>query len=347
LYWVLDYLSGNLGQINQDVPTGLSVRCLKDAPETGSINSLDCGGAVNTGTIYAGQAALGASTTINYSGGNGGSYSSQVITSSGVTGLTATLSAGNVADGDGSLSFSISGTPASTGTASFALNIGGQSCILIRLVVATGGGVTDIDGNTYGSVIIGNQEWMSENLKVSKYRNGDLIPTNLSNSSWASTIAGAFAINNNDTANNSAFGKLYNWYAVADNRGLCPTNWHVPSESEWLSLEIFLDATINNPPNGTGWHGTDVGGKLKEVSSIWDSPNFGATNSSGFSALPGGFRSVNGTYLRTGGIGFWWNSTQSGPTTAWSRQLSYNRSDAAWGGGAFKTYGHSVRCLKD
>ena len=200
----------------------------------------------------------------------------------------------------------------------------------------------DVDGNAYDTVVIGNQVWFSENLKVSKYRNGDAIPTGLSDASWQATTSGAYAIHNNTAANDSIYGKLYNWYAVADPRGLCPTGWHVPSDAEWATLENFLGGS------------SIAGGKMKAVSSLWGAPNTGADNSSGFTGLPGGNRDNNGTFSATGGFGFWWSSTQFSTSNSWYSILSYsstvvnlvNFAFAAPGGGN-NTYGHSVRCAKD
>jgi uncharacterized protein (TIGR02145 family) len=326
---------------NDPKANGKSVRCLKDAPETGSINSLDCGGAVNTGTIYAGQAALGASTTINYSGGNGGSFSSRVISSTGVTGLTATLAAGSFADGDGSLYFAITGIPTGTGIVSFELNLGGKSCVFSALVVAAGNGVTDVDGNIYRSVLIGDQEWMSENLKVSKYRNGDLIPTNLSDSDWQNTTNGAYSTYENNPLNNTVYGKLYNWHTVVDPRGLCPQDWHAPSETDWEILKEFL--------GGPG----PAGGKLKAIGTIeagtglWNSPNLGASNNSGFNALPGGIHFYQGSYGGLGVSGGWWATTGYPSSTAAALTL-WNLYEAAFPNGNGNTNnGYSVRCLKN
>jgi uncharacterized protein (TIGR02145 family) len=192
--------------------------------------------------------------------------------------------------------------------------------------------VTDIDGNVYQTVSIGTQCWMKENLKVSKYRNGDPIPTNLDNTSWQSTTSGAYAIYNNDAANNTTYGKLYNWYAVADSRNLCPTGWHVPTDAEWTTLENYLGGR------------PVAGGKLKSTSNLWATPNTGATNESGFSGLPGGGRDLNGTYDNIGNFGFWWSSTGIG--TSWFRVLSYNLGGSD-GWGEYEWVGFSVRCLRD
>ena len=207
--------------------------------------------------------------------------------------------------------------------------------------------LTDIDGNAYDTVVIGTQVWMSKNLRVSKYRNGDPIPTNLSNTTWSSTTSGAYAIYNNTMANDSIYGKLYNWYAVADPRGLCPVGWHVPSDAEWQTLETALGmpaAELNN----TGGRGSaqNVGGKMKSVSPLWLSPNTGATNSSGFSGLPGGYRDNLGSYDAVGYDGYWWSSTQSSATYAWYRFLYYANGNVYRLNYA-KRYGFSVRCVRD
>jgi uncharacterized protein (TIGR02145 family) len=204
----------------------------------------------------------------------------------------------------------------------------------ITFTTLAAGQFTDIDGNIYDTVAIGTQVWMKQNLKVSKYRNGNTILTNLSNSSWQGATSGAYAIYNNTAANDSMYGKLYNWYAVADSRGLCPTGWHVPSDAEWTTLENYLGGS------------SVAGGKMKAVSPLWLSPNTGAINTSGFTGLPGGYRFNSGTYNNVGLSGYWWSSTQFSTPNAWYRYLYYNyggvsRFDSA------KSYGFSVRCVRD
>jgi uncharacterized protein (TIGR02145 family) len=198
--------------------------------------------------------------------------------------------------------------------------------------------VTDIDGNIYNTFQIGSQCWTQSNLKVSKYRNGDNIPTGLSNSAWQNTTSGAYAIYNNDPVNDSLFGKLYNHYAVTDSRGLCPTGWHVPSDAEWTTLENYFGPIV-------------AGGALKSTATQptpggWNSPNTGATNSSGFTALPGGLRDVNGDFYGRNGYGYWWSSSVSPWFSAWDRALFFNAGGI--GRGNFdRTWGFSVRCLKN
>jgi len=199
--------------------------------------------------------------------------------------------------------------------------------------------VTDIDGNVYNTLQIGTQCWTQSNLKVSKYRNGDSIPTGLSNSAWENTTSGAYAIYNNDPVYDGLYGKLYNHYAVTDSRGLCPTGWHVPSDAEWTTLENQLGGS------------SLAGGAMKSTAMQptpggWNSPNTGATNSSGFTALPGGRRSNYGGVPNMSDNGYWWSSSVSSGSNAWIRTLSYNFS-FIFRINDIRAHGFSVRCLKN
>ncbi|NDC72947.1 MAG: hypothetical protein EBZ62_05760, partial [Sphingobacteriia bacterium] len=199
--------------------------------------------------------------------------------------------------------------------------------------------VTDVDNNTYNTVQIGTQCWTQSNLKVSKYRNGDNIPTGLSNSDWENTASGAYAIYNNDPVNDGLYGKLYNHYAVTDSRGLCPTGWHVPTDAEWTTLENQLGGS------------SVAGGSLKSTATQptlggWLSPNTGATNSSGFTALPGGLRFSYGGFSGMTGDGFWWSSSVSSGSFAWYRYLFNDGSNVLRNSG-YRTVGFSVRCCRD
>jgi uncharacterized protein (TIGR02145 family) len=211
--------------------------------------------------------------------------------------------------------------------------------------------VTDIDGNVYNTVQIGTQCWTQSNLKVSKYRNGDTIPTGLNNSQWSSTISGAYAIYNNDPVNDGLYGKLYNHYAVTDSRGLCPTGWHVPSDGEWNVLVKYLDPNADTVC-GNCWQSPIAGGALKSTAMQptpggWNSPNTGATNSSGFTALPGGFRDyVGGDFNLVALNGYWWSSSVSSASNAWVRDLNYYTSNV-YRNYSSRTYGFSVRCCRD
>ena len=219
------------------------------------------------------------------------------------------------------------------------------------LTTATSSNPVDVDGNVYTTVTIGSQVWMKENLKTSKYRNGDAIPTNLSNTAWQNTTSGAYAIYNNDAANNTTYGKLYNWYAVADPRGLCPTGWHVPTNHDWNLLINNLDVAADTGCSNNCYSSSIAGDKMKSIGTLqagtglWDDPdgNGGASNSSGFTGLPGGTRAGSGTYSYIGLTALWWNSTSVllTPAVYWYSG-SLGRFNTAMGGS-----GLAVRCLRD
>ncbi|WP_396167510.1 FISUMP domain-containing protein [Flavobacterium sp.] len=202
----------------------------------------------------------------------------------------------------------------------------------VTLITST----TDIDGNIYQLVTICNQTWMKSNLNVSHYRNGDIIPQVTDATQWANLTTGAWCYYNNDTANGNVYGKLYNWYAVNDIRGLAPIGFHIPTDTEWATLIVDCLGGVN------------AGDKMKETgSSHWQNPNTGATNSSGFTGLPGGYRYIySGSFSNLGVIGYWWSSSQNVGLDAWKRYLSYNNSNAIRVN-YYKTGGLSVRCIKD
>jgi uncharacterized protein (TIGR02145 family) len=194
--------------------------------------------------------------------------------------------------------------------------------------------VTDIDGNQYSIVVIGNQTWMKENLNVSHYRNGDVIPQVQDALTWQSLTSGAWCYYENNTANGTVYGKLYNWYAVTDPRGLAPEGWHIPNHSEWSTLGNYLGGN------------SVAGGKMKATSG-WDVPNTGATNESGFTGLGSGYRKYSdGLFHDIGKFGFWWSSTIDGVAMAWERHLHYELVDLM-PNFAYKDNGFSVRCVKD
>jgi uncharacterized protein (TIGR02145 family) len=219
--------------------------------------------------------------------------------------------------------------------------------------------VSDVDGNNYNTVQIGTQCWTQSNLKVSKYRNGDSIPTVYNDLHWASLTYGAFCILENNPIYNGVYGKLYNHFAVMDVRGICPTGWHVPSDFEWKILIRHLDASADTMCNVNYGQAcvpsTMAGGMLRNVAvsgnlgvSGWGPPNVGATNTSGFNALPGGWRhNTNGAFMGTTDMAYWWSyklinapSILLMSNTA-SIQLSQNEDYI------LKTNGNYVRCLKD
>jgi uncharacterized protein (TIGR02145 family) len=211
--------------------------------------------------------------------------------------------------------------------------------------------IVDIDGNIYNTVQIGTQCWTQSNLKVSKYRNGDNIPTGLSDAQWGSTTSGAYAIYNNDPVNDGLYGKLYNHYAVTDSRGLCPTGWHVPSDGEWNVLVNYLDPNADTVCANC-LQSSIAGGSMKSTATQptpggWYAPNTGATNSSGFTGLPGGDRdSHGGFYILGNNLGSWWSSSDAGSGNAWSRVLSYYYANANRGN-VYRRNGFSVRCARD
>jgi uncharacterized protein (TIGR02145 family) len=193
------------------------------------------------------------------------------------------------------------------------------------------------DNFSYNTIILGNgQEWMVENLRTSKYRNGDSIFHISDNTQWAALNAGAWCFFDNDSAYNSIYGKLYNWYAVTDSRRICPTGWHIPIDADWTKLTIFLgDEAL-------------AGGKLKSSGlQNWLSPNLNSTNETGFSGLPGAFRQSNGSFASgIGGSGYWWSSSVDGNSSAWSRFLSCN-DGYVYRSSNQRKWGLSVRCLRD
>jgi len=196
------------------------------------------------------------------------------------------------------------------------------------------GAVTDIDGNIYNAVILGTQTWMMENLKTTRYRNGDPIPTGLSDTVWSNTSSGAYAIYNNDNGNNTPYGKLYNWYAVSDGRQLAPAGWHVSTDDEWTTLVTYL--------GGLGV----AGGKLKEAGTThWNSPNL-ATNESSFTALPAGQRSWYGPFNDLGHYGYWWSASEGFASGSWGWSM-VNSENFVVRYNYTQKCGFSVRCVKD
>jgi uncharacterized protein (TIGR02145 family) len=224
--------------------------------------------------------------------------------------------------------------------------VGNATCANEYISVTGCGGQTSLtyDGRTYDLVEIGGQCWFADNLATDQYRNGDLIPSGLDNATWQSTTSGAYVIYNNDPANDVTYGKLYNWYTTVDSRGLCPTGWHVPTDCEWMYLEGSLGMSVTDQEI-VGWRGSNEGGAMKATTN-WNSPNTGATNESGFTGLPGGYRTTIGTYDAIGSYGLWWSSTDYDSASACTRNLFYNHS-LVFRNYKFKQEGFSVRCVRD
>ena len=203
--------------------------------------------------------------------------------------------------------------------------------------IQCGEGATDIDGNTYQSVIIGTQEWMVENLKAFKYNDGIAIPNVTGNTEWQALSTGAWS--HYDNQYDTIYGKLYNWYAVETSK-LCPTGWHVPTNEEWTVLTDYLGRNGHSGTEGTalkatsGWY---IGG--------WFSGENG-TDDYGWLGLPGGYRGTNGVFDAIGYLGNWWSSSQANAYDAWSRYLVGN-DVSVYGLQHSEGSGYSVRCLRD
>jgi uncharacterized protein (TIGR02145 family) len=207
----------------------------------------------------------------------------------------------------------------------------------------------DIDGNKYRSVRIGTQIWMAENLKVTHYSNGDAIPNITGTRQWSDLSTGAYCDYANDPNYSYTYGKLYNWYSVDDSRNIAPKGWHVPSDAEWRTLILFLDPNARIPTYDNAVESYIAGGKLKENgNSHWNNPNTGASNEVGFTALPGGVRDDLGGYFQIGYFGQWWSSTSVVYTIfAWSRFIRWDSGNLYGSQHQHKTWGLSVRCIKD
>ncbi|WP_396164886.1 fibrobacter succinogenes major paralogous domain-containing protein [Flavobacterium sp.] len=202
------------------------------------------------------------------------------------------------------------------------------------------------------NVTIGSQIWSTTNLDVTTYRDGTPIPQVTNPNTWANLTTGAWCYYNNNSANGTTYGKLYNWYAVAGihdndpntpNKTLAPLGWHIPSDTEWSTLINNLDPTAN----GGQVYPNIAGGKMKSTgTTLWVSPNTGATNVSGFTGLPGGTFGGNNTFYGINTNGNWWSSSEINGSDAWYRYINYDNTNAARHF-ANKTFGHSVRCVRD
>ena len=300
------------------------------------------------------------------------------VTARGVVWCTSympTLENDKTDDGSGTGSFTSDITDLQSGATyyvrAYAMNSEGTAYgdqVDFRTIQETGT-VTDIDGNEYETVKIGDQWWIAENLLTTRYRNGDDILTGLIDAEWRETTSGAYTIYphdevdgiNSDAEMVDAYGKLYNWYAVDDDRGLCPEGWHVPSDEEWKQLEMHLGMTREEADRSHGrgnpseWRGVDEGGKLKSTRTEpdahprWREPNRGATNESGFLGLPGGnfhpdWHMVLGVKYH-GIYGTWWSSSSYGPYLAWDRIVGGNYITVGRTTGTSKRFGRSVRCI--
>ena len=212
-------------------------------------------------------------------------------------------------------------------------------------------------GYDYATVLIGEQCWFAENLRSENYENGDAIPSNLSDDEWSNTSSGAvtvFGESSSDCTNNSPdgdacdpawslneYGRLYNWHAVDDERALCPNGWHVPTDGEWMTMEMALGMS-EGVANSTNWRGTDQGTQMKSTYGWYNDGN--GTNSSGFSSLPGNYRDDNGNFSSTGVNSYWWSSSPNG-SYAWYRNVDwiYHKVNRLYN---HPQHGFSVRCIQ-
>jgi uncharacterized protein (TIGR02145 family) len=235
----------------------------------------------------------------------------------------------------------------------YAYNSAGNSLQYSNVItVATSGGgsggnsVTDIDGNVYPTVQICNQLWTAKNLSVTRYRNGDIIPQVTDPTQWANLTTGAWCWSNNDSATYAAnYGKLYNWYAINDSRGLAPEGWEIPLKSTWDSLVKFIDNTTDTT-QGSVNYGTNAGGPMKQIgTSLWRNPNRGGTNTSGFTGLPGGCRTEGSSFIDNRVYGVWWSKTEYLSDYAWFVFLGYDYLQVGRSNN-LKKRGFSVRCVK-
>jgi uncharacterized protein (TIGR02145 family) len=212
------------------------------------------------------------------------------------------------------------------------------------LSVCPGSQVIDANENIYNTVAIGTQCWMQENLKVTKYNNGDDIPDETFYPNWGNLTTGARSeyVASGVPDYVSDYGYLYNWYAATDSRKICPTGWHVPTDSDWNKLVKSIDSAADT--TGTETQSSSAGTLMKKSDVLWTTNS--GTNTSGFSALPGGYRDFDGSFFDIRYSAFLWSATESDYSSAWYRNL--NRYDGdVYRNNYYKSVGASVRCLKD
>ncbi|TNE55128.1 MAG: hypothetical protein EP338_05280 [Bacteroidetes bacterium] len=198
-----------------------------------------------------------------------------------------------------------------------------------------GSGVQDLDGNKYSTVVIGNQEWMSENLRSAHYANGDTIYSGINVESVESEQSPSYFFypDNDSSKNLSSYGRLYTYYAASDPRNVCPSGWRLPSKNDWEVLIEYLGGDENG------------GGKLKGTAG-WNAPNAGADNLSGFNGLPAGFKEVDGAFDQFGRLASWWTSTADTANRIWTYYVKYSY-PIVFEGPNEKKRALSVRCIRN
>jgi uncharacterized protein (TIGR02145 family) len=209
------------------------------------------------------------------------------------------------------------------------------SIVTLLLLAACSSKMSDIEGNTYRTVRIGEQTWMAENLRTTQYRDGSSIPQVPDGAQWAALRSGAWASYDNNASYIATDGLLYNGFAVTDQRGLCPEGWRLPSDGDWTALATHLGGDA------------EAGGKLKSTGiDRWTKPNAGATDESGFGGHPSGYRYKNGQFDHLGSGGYWWSSTAPTDSTLGYRALHYDYADVM-GNISPITTGYAVRCVME
>jgi uncharacterized protein (TIGR02145 family) len=328
-------------------------------PLTGGCGSVNATGTI---TVSAGCAASTASTTPTLTVNTVLTNITHATISATGIGTASGLPAGVSAVWSGNV-ITISGTPTNTGTFNYTIPLTGTSCSGVNatgtITVSACGSVTSvtIEGYSYPTVSIGTQCWTKENLKVTTYNDGTALPLNNTYTSgtvstvWQGLTTGSYTIYGNESstgANATNYGFLYNWYAAkgiatsesTTYKNICPDGWHVPTDTEWTTLTSYLNTAA------PAW---SVGGKMKSIgTTLWNSPNLDATNASGFSALPGGYRSVDGSFGGIRNNAYFWSATENGPSNARNRVMFWDA------GGVYrdhtnfiKSTGAAVRCLKN
>ena len=325
----LQNVSKKIQRLNNDARIGMTVRCMRDscsAPDIANAGSdqlnipgTNCQLSANNPT-----SGIGLWSLISGNGGNISNITSPNSSFSGITGQIYILVWG------------ISNFCGQKNTDTVTVSFAPLSAPLY-----------DIDGNSYDTVHIGTQVWMKENLRVSRYRNGDPIPSVTNSSTWSNLSSGAWCWYNHDSvAYNQLYGKLYNWHTMVDSRQVCPTGWHAPSDAEWKALEMYLGMTQAQVDSSLH-RGTTEGGKLKSTGTTqWHAPNTGATNQVNFTALPSGYAGINQEF---GGLGIqstFWTSTNVNTSTSYNRTIRYDMSTISRSNST-KTAGYAIRCVKD
>jgi uncharacterized protein (TIGR02145 family) len=322
---------------------GMSVRCINDTLRLSNVITKPIFHIAYTTAITGGIVTFDGSSLVSARG----------IVWSTTQNPTIEENAGFTNDGSGIGEFTSNLTGLTSGTTyylrAYATNaLGtayGETITINTLTTVYGNGATDIDGNVYTSVFIGEQEWLVENLKVSKYNNGEVIPNKISDAEWdATNDYGAWCYNQNNPAYNETFGKLYNGFAVIDSRKICPTGWHVPIDQEWTTLIRYIDPyTLINEDN-TGLTQSTIAGKKLKATHTWEAANIG-TNEYGFTALPGGNRYAHGSFETPVSSSFWWSSTMylENPLINWVRYIYGNNITRSI---YSNRYGMSVRCMR-